>query len=145
MPTQLMIDFLCSEAIEFLHQTTHRRSVSFIISDFRTSDFERPLRLVSKTHDIIPVSIDDPRERNIPNVGLLKVQDLETGTTRLIDTANREVRKVYGQQWEEALARRRGLFYSLGMDTVELNTDQPYFPALLGFFRRRQRRLTQGR
>ncbi len=133
------------KAIEFLHQTTHRRSVSFIISDFRTGDFERPLRLASKRHDIIPVSIDDPREKDIPNVGLLEVQDLETGRTRLIDTANTDVRRVYGQQWEDSLASRRGLFYSLGMDSVELNTDQPYFPELLGFFRRRQRRLTQGR
>ena len=132
-------------AIEFLRQTTHRRSVSFIISDFRTSDFERPLRLVSKRHDIIPISIDDPREMEIPNVGLLTVQDLETGMSRLIDTTNRDVRRVYYEHQQRALVRRRGLFYSLGMDTVELNTDQPYLPALLGFFRRRQRRLAHGR
>ena len=133
------------KAIEFLHRTTHCRSVSFIISDFRTTDYERPLRLVHKRHDLIPISIDDPREMNLPSVGLLTVRDLETGEHRLVDTSSVAVREGYSEQWQAAVERRRGLFYALGLDTVELYTDRPHFPPLLGFFRRRQRRLAQGR
>ena len=82
---------------------------------------------------------------DLPSVGLLTVRDLETGEHRLVDTSSVAVREGYSEQWQAAVERRRGLFYSLGLDTVELYTDRPYFPPLLGFFRRRQRRLAQGR
>ena len=133
------------KAIQFLLQRTHRRSVSFIISDFRAPDYERPLRFAHKRHDLIPITIDDPREIELPEVGLLTVRDLETGECRLIDTASHAVRERYRNQWEASVAQRRSLFYALGLDIVELSTDQPYFPPLLGFFHRRQHRLAHGR
>ena len=133
------------KAIEFLLRTTHRRSVSFIISDFRAPDYERPLRLAHKRHDLIPISIDDPREIELPEVGLLTVRDLETGKRLVVDTASAAVRERYRDHWKTTVAQRRGLFYALGLDIVELSTDQPFFPPLLGFFHRRQRRLSQGR
>jgi len=134
-----------NKAIEFLHQTTYRRSVSFVISDFLSPDYERPLRLAQKRHDVIPICIDDPRETALPNVGLLNVRDLETGRYGVIDTGSASVRDLYASQRSRFVTRRRALFYKLGLDSVELNTEQPHFPALLGFFRRRERRLTQGR
>ena len=134
-----------NKAIEFLHQTTYRRSVSFVISDFLSPDYERPLRLAQKRHDVIPICIDDPRETALPNVGLLNVRDLETGRYGVIDTGSASVRDLYASQRSRFVTRRRALFYKLGLDSVELNTEQPHFPALLGFFRRRERRLPQGR
>ncbi len=132
-------------ALEYLHRVIRRRSVSFVLSDFLANGYERALRLAHRRHDIIPVCITDRRERTLPRVGLMTVRDLETGRRIVIDTGSSAVLRQYEKRWEDALAARRRLFRSLGVDTIEVDTQEPYIHPLLRFFRRRERRLREGR
>src|SRR5918994_4690455 len=75
-------------ALEYLHKASRRRSVTFLISDFLAQDYERPLRLVHKRHDVVPICIADPRERELPDLGLMMLRDLPTGEQALIDTGS---------------------------------------------------------
>ncbi len=127
-------------ALEYLHRVSHRRTVSFLISDFLTSGYETPLRLVHRRHDLIPVSITDTREGQLPRVGLLALQDLETGARMVVDTSSAAVRQAYAQRRAMAVERRRQLFQALGIRTIELQTDAPYIQPLMRFFRQRTRR-----
>ena len=129
------------EAIAYLGRITTKRCVTFLISDFMESDFEKPLRIMSKRHDVIAVSIDDPREIRLPNVGLIELEDAETGEIVAIDTGSQSVRTDY----EKLGASRRGqlseLFRSLDVDQIEIQTDRDYVRDLVRFFRTRERRL----
>ncbi len=127
-------------ALEYLHRVSYRRTVSFLISDFLTSGYETPLRLVHRRHDLIPVSITDTREGQLPRVGLLALQDLETGARMVVDTSSAAVRQAYAQRRAMAVERRRQLFQALGIRTIELQTDAPYIQPLMRFFRQRTRR-----
>lgn len=133
------------QALEYLHKVCRRRTVTFLISDFLASGYEKQLRLAHKRHDVVPVCITDPREHELPPVGLLTLQDLETGEHVVVDTGSAAVREHYRRRQEEAADRRRRLFRSLGLDFVEARTDQPYIHALLRFFRVREKRLREGR
>jgi uncharacterized protein (DUF58 family) len=132
-------------ALEYLHAVTHRRSVTFLVSDFLASDYEKPLRVVHQRHDVIPISVTDRRETNLPDVGLALLRDLETGQHVMVDTGSAAVRRHYRQMREEARERRRRLFRALGLDFIEIDTDVPYINPLLRFFRHRERRLSVGR
>jgi uncharacterized protein (DUF58 family) len=128
-------------ALEYLHNISRRRAVSFLISDFLAAGYEKPLRIAHQRHDIIPISIADRREYSLPRLGLVTLQDLETGEYILVDTTSSAVRQQYRQRCETALAQRRQLFLSLGIDAIEVRTDEPYMNPLMRFFRRRERRL----
>jgi uncharacterized protein (DUF58 family) len=132
-------------ALEYLDAVHRRRSVSFLMSDFIASGYERPLRLAHRRHDIIPVCITDRRETSLPRLGLINLRDLETGATVMVDTDSAGVRRDFARRQQAALERRRRLFRSLGLDSVEVTTDEPYMHALMRFFRLRERRLQQGR
>ena len=134
-----------SLALEHLHKVVRRRSVSFVISDFLASGYEQALRLVHQRHDIIPVCITDRRERTLPSIGLIAMRDLETGRQVVLDTGSRAVLRQYDERWEKALAARRRLFRSLGVDVIEIDTHDSYIDPLLRFFRRREKRLREGR
>jgi uncharacterized protein (DUF58 family) len=127
-------------ALEYLHRINRRRTISFLISDFLASGYELPLRLAHRRHDIIPISITDRREWSLPRVGFVTLQDLETGATILVDTASAAVRQRYQQRWEAALAQRQQVFQALGIDMIEIRTDEPYIGPLMRFFRARERR-----
>jgi uncharacterized protein (DUF58 family) len=129
-----------SLALEYLHRINRRHTISFLVSDFLTSGYEMPLRIAHRRHDIIPISITDRRERDLPRLGLVTLQDLETGASILVDTRSTAVQQQYRQRWDMALARRRQLFRSLGIDAIEVQTDEPYISPLLRFFRLRERR-----
>lgn len=127
-------------ALEYLHNIARRRAVSFLVSDFLATGYEKPLRIAHRRHDIIPISITDQRELSLPPIGFMTLQDLETGQYVLVDTTNAAVRRQYRQQQEEALTQRRQLFRSLGIDAIEVRTDEPYINPLIRFFRQRERR-----
>lgn len=128
------------QALAYLHRVSRRRTVSFLVSDFLASGYETPLRIAHRRHDIIPVSITDGRELQLPRVGFLALQDLETGAQVVVDTASAAVRAAYAQQRRAAIERRQQLFRTLGIRSIELQTDAPYLPPLLRFFRQRARR-----
>jgi uncharacterized protein (DUF58 family) len=127
-------------ALEYLHKISRRHAVSFLISDFLDSDYDTPLRVAHRRHDIIPISITDRREFDLPRVGFVMLQDLETDAPMLVDTNSAAVRRQYRQQRQVAVTQRRQLFRTLGLDAIEVRTDEPYINPLMRFFRRRERR-----
>jgi uncharacterized protein (DUF58 family) len=98
------------------------------------------LRIAHRRHDIIPISITDRRELSLPRLGFVALQDLETGVPIVVDTASAAVREAYAQRRAVAVERRRQLFQTLGMDAIEVRTDEPYIHPLMRFFRQRERR-----
>jgi uncharacterized protein (DUF58 family) len=132
-------------ALEYLYRISRRRSVSFLLSDFLAAGYERALRLARRRHDIIPICISDRREASLPNLGLLTLSDLETGQQVLVDTGSARVREEYRRRREAAVAERRRAFRALGIDSIEVQTDQPYIHPLMRFFRQREKRLREGR
>ena len=132
-------------ALEYLHKVMPRRAIVFLISDFFSADFERPLRLARQRHDIVPICLIDRRDYALPAVGIVRLRDLETGEERLVDTDSRAVRERFAAAREAARARRRRLFRALGIDFVEAPTEEPWIEPLMRFFRGRERRLEAGR
>ncbi len=133
------------QALEYLHRISRRRSVSFLLSDFLATGYERALRLARRRHDVIPICISDRREASLPNVGLLTLRDLESGQQVLIDTGSARVREEYRRRRAAAVAERRRAFRALGIDSIEVETDQPIIHPLMRFFRQREKRLREGR
>jgi uncharacterized protein (DUF58 family) len=127
-------------ALETLHSLARRRSVAFLISDFFTTGYERALSLSAARHDIIPVVLVDPRDEELPNVGISSFEDLETGESVLVDTASPSVRAHYAKQMRGLRAERVQLFTKLGLDHCIVRTDQPYIKPLRDLFARRARR-----
>lgn len=128
-------------ALEFLNRVAHRRAVAFVLSDFTDAGFERALRVTARRHDLISVVIGDRREREWPAAGLVDWTDAETGVRRVVDSSSREVRRALGEAWSR---RRRRLLETLKAarsDAVEIFAGEPYERQLIGFFKRRERRL----
>jgi len=127
-------------ALEYLNQMMKRKAVVFLVSDFLDNDYEKSLRVTSRKHDVIPITITDPRELDIPPVGLLEVEDAETGEMLLLDTFDPQVRRAYQQLALQRQADRTRIFRSMKMDAIDVRTDQSYMHTLLTFFRRRASR-----
>ena len=104
-----------------------------------TKDYENPLRIASKRHDIVGIHIVDPREEALPSVGLVRARDAETGKTRWIDTSFSSVRKQYAEWYQELFQYFRTTFLKSGADMVSIRTDEPYVNALLKFFKKRSK------
>lgn len=128
-------------ALDHLNHVLHRRSVVFVVSDFQAPDFSRELAVTSRRHDLIAIPISDPREESLPDVGLVTLEDAETGEQLLIDTSSHAARVAF----PGAVAARRAAllrqFRRSRVDTIALQTGQDYLPALRAFFRTRERRL----
>lgn len=132
-------------ALEYLSKVTTRRAVSFLVSDFfeqSVGNYERALRVASKRHDVIAITIADPREWDLPKLGIMEFQDAETEEIVLIDTASPRARAEFRRLAEERIQQRTDLFRSAGIDTISVQTGQPYVGELLKFFRMRERRLS---
>ncbi|MCP4193771.1 MAG: DUF58 domain-containing protein [Planctomycetaceae bacterium] len=127
-------------AIEHLNRTSHRRSVVFLISDFQDRGYESLLKVARRKHDIIPIVVSDPREAEIPNVGLIHLRDVETGETVVLDTASRKNREWYREMYLDQNEQRNSMFRRLQMEPIELSTDQDIVDPLRRFFRRRESR-----
>lgn len=127
-------------ALETLYKVARRRSVAFIISDFFASGYERALSLASARHDIVPVLIADPRDDEMPDVGLASFQDLESGEDLLVDTSDSAVREHYAASMRELRARHVALFHKFGLDHCVVRTNEPYIRPLRDLFARRAKR-----
>lgn len=136
-------------ALDFANSVISRRAIVFLVSDFQTPApvdttlalLRKKLSITNKHHDVIAVSITDPREQEIPNVGRLLIEDAETGEVVRINTANPKVRDTYR---EKSLARRTrtaNLIRSAGVDLLEFTTGTDWLPALVNFFRTRRHRI----
>ncbi len=126
-------------AIEHLNRTSKRRSVVFLISDFQDEGFEASLKIARRKHDLIPIVIADPRETEMPNVGLIRLQDAETGEVIVVDTSSHSNRELYRKLCLENLENRRALFRRLQMEPIHLTTGDDIVEPLRRFFHRRGR------
>lgn len=128
-------------ALDFLNRVLNRRAVCFLISDFISEGYEKNLRITNKKHDLIAVSIADPRERELPSIGFIELEDAETGETILVDTSDRSVRDGFKTLSEESTRARNELFRSMGVDYIDIQTDKSLIDPIMKFFLLRERRL----
>jgi uncharacterized protein (DUF58 family) len=136
-------------ALEFMTKVTTRKTVSFVISDFLEPlegkdghpHFKQAMSIANKRHDIIAVTLNDPREKQLMPCGLVELQDAETGEMAVIDTSDSRVRAAYAQNAQARLAARDRLFRSMDVDHIDISTDIPYADSLVKFFARRRKRM----
>jgi len=130
-----------NEALEFLSRVIKRKSTVFLISDFLAEDFKRSLQIANKKHDVIAISITDPREVALPDAGMIELEDAETGETIVIDTTSAQVRNDFHLKATDQQQRLKNLFQSIGIDHINIFTDQSYVEPINKFFKMRARRL----
>ena len=128
-------------AIDFLAKVTNKRSVVFLVSDSLEADCERSMRILGKRHDVIAISVTDPVEVKMPNVGLVELEDAETGELIQIDTGSAAFRKQYEALGADQAGSLRTQFRSMGIDQIEVMTNRDYLIDLVKFFRGRERRM----
>ena len=128
-----------SVALSYLDHTIKRRSVVFLISDFLDNGFDTTLRVARRKHDIVPIAVNDRRELEMPNLGLIELRDAETGTIRTIDTASRHQRRMFAQTARQAMARRDAIFRRLKMDPIQIYTGEDFVEPIRQYFHRRER------
>ncbi len=128
-------------ALEYLNKVTTRKTVTFIISDFYAPDFKKMLAVSNKRHDIVAITVTDPRELEFADVGIVKLEDLESGQTFMVDTSDSAIRKRYSQDARQRQEDRDKLFRSINVDTISVRTDVSYQQSLFRFFKTRERRL----
>lgn len=129
--------------LETLMHVAKRRTIAFLISDFMTEGYERTLALASARHDIIPIFLTDPRDLELPNVGLAHFEDLETGEDIVIDTSSKKVREAIRASVLASRQRQLQGFRKLGLDTVTVSTAEPYFRPLRDLFARRAKKVSR--
>jgi uncharacterized protein (DUF58 family) len=127
-------------ALDYLGRVLHKRGVVFLVSDFIDHNFEKPLGVLARRHDLIAVTVSDPREVALPEIGLLEIEDAENGATILVDTGSREVRNRYETLAREKNEKLSRLFRSTGVDHIQLFTDRDYVLDLVKFFRKRTKK-----
>jgi len=127
-------------ALDHLSHVVRRRCVAFLLSDFLAPELRRPLKVANRRHDLIAVVLDDPRDYELPNVGMLAVEDPESGEHFVVDTSDRRVREEFARTRQAARNDRDRFLRALDIDAVTVRTDQPYAGPLLRFFRQREKR-----
>ncbi len=134
-----------SEAIRFLTRVLHRRSVVFLLSDFLDEGYEKPLAALAVRHDVIALVLEDRRDRELPDVGLIEVVEPESGARRWLDTSSGRVREAYAAASAAATASRRAAFARAGIDAVPLDTLADWVDPMRRFFEARERARTRAR
>jgi uncharacterized protein (DUF58 family) len=130
-----------AEGLHFLSRVLRRRAIVFVLSDFLDPGFDRALKSAGRRHDLIAVRISDPREEELPAVGLLELADCETGDRFLVDTDNPRVRQGYADRARKRREQFRQLARAASVDVVEVSTGGNHLDALARFFQLRERRL----
>jgi uncharacterized protein (DUF58 family) len=128
-------------ALNHISHALPRRATVFLISDFMDKDFERALKVTGRKHDVIAVPVSDASERELPDVGWIVFEDAETGEILEINTGDARTRKNFFDRGENRVNSLRTLLRRAGVDSIEVQTDQPYFKALIKFFDTRYHRL----
>jgi uncharacterized protein (DUF58 family) len=128
-------------ALEHLNRVINRRAVTFVISDFYDNNFKKPLSIANKRHDMVALSITDPRELDLPDIGIINLEDAETGKGFLVDTSSSTVRNDYSINSKRIFDERQRLLRSINVDHIDVRTDIPYAHELYKFFRMRERRI----
>ncbi len=125
-------------ALGYLRRVTHRRAIVFLLSDFLTTGYERPLRIAGRRHEVIAVRIVDPRERELPPGAIFELEDAETGQRITVDTASAAFRRLYADLATRRAEQFQKLCRSANVDVIEVCTDGRYEDPLIRYFRRRE-------
>ncbi len=128
-------------ATEYLNKMLAHKAIIFLVSDFLGEQIERPLKLLAQRHDLVAVTVEDPSEKTLPDVGLARFVDPETGTMLDVDTSNPAVRHSFNTAVAEEADRRRHLLRRLAIDEIAVRTDRGIMEPLLRFFRTRETRV----
>ncbi|MFI5230275.1 MAG: DUF58 domain-containing protein [Gemmatimonadales bacterium] len=128
-------------ATEYLNKMLSHKAIIFLVSDFFGVDIERPLKLLAQRHDVVAVTVEDPSEHVLPDIGLVRLVDPETGDTLDVDTSNPVVRAQFGVNVREESERRLHLLRRLAIDEIPVSTATGIMDPLLKFFRARETRL----
>lgn len=127
-----------SQAVEFLTQVIKRRCTAFILSDFLDmKDFRQPLTIANRKHDVVAIQVYDRRIAELPDIGLMKVRDAETGYETIIDTSCKAVRNAQASWWKRHSMHIQDIFNRSNVDSVSIRTDQDYVVSLMGLFAKR--------
>ena len=127
-------------ALEFMSRVIRKRSVTFMISDFLDTDYERSIKQASRKHDMLSFHLQDPWEIQLPDLGLIQLHDGETGESSLVNTGNASLRKTYEVRSRERFEKLQAFFKTNGLDYLPIRTDIPYVDSLINFFRKRAAR-----
>ena len=128
-------------ALEYLSRIIRRRAVVFVVSDFVSKPFERALGVAGRRHDVVALRVRDRRESELPPIGLVELEDAETGERLAVDTSNRDFRAAFASRGEEERARQDRTFRRSKVDVVDLRPGRPYLRPLMLFFEERGRRV----
>ena len=126
-----------SGALRFLSNVLKKKSIVFVLSDFMAEDYDTTLRITGNKHDVTGIRVYDPMETEIPNLGLVRMRDAETGRVRLVNTQSAAVRNAYGEAYRELVRNFRDTFNRAGCGTLDCRVDESYVKKLLGYFKQR--------
>lgn len=124
-------------ALKFLTNVMKKKAIVFVLSDFIDDDYQQTIRIIGKKHDVTGIRVYDEREESIPNLGMVQMQDAETGETRLINTQSKSVRMAYGKFHKERVSYFEDVFTKSGCGVLSCRVDESYVKKLLGYFKRR--------
>jgi uncharacterized protein (DUF58 family) len=129
-----------SGALEYFNSVIKKRSICFILSDFMSKEFDKPLKIASKKHDLVALRIYDTREDNLPNIGLVPMQDAETEKMIFVDTSSKKVRYNFAKNKAAETEKLHKLFPASGADLIDITTGSDYVKPLINFFKTRGNR-----
>jgi uncharacterized protein (DUF58 family) len=129
-----------SKALQYLGRVQKRKCVVFLMSDFLGTNFGRALAIANKRHDVVAITLGDPRERELPDVGFITLQDAETGELLELDTRHRKVRELFARAAAQREENLSNALRRVSVDRLDIRTDQPYALSLQRFFKMRERR-----
>jgi uncharacterized protein (DUF58 family) len=127
-------------ALEYFNSVIKKRSICFILSDFMSKEFDKPLKIASRKHDLIALRIHDKREDSLPNVGLVPMQDAETGEKIFVDTSNKNIRNLFAKDRFSKITTLKKLLPASGVDLIDITTGTDYVRPLINFFKTRGKR-----
>lgn len=126
-----------NEALKFLSNVIKKRAIVFVLSDFISEDYERTLKITGNKHDLTGIRIYDHREERIPNLGMVQMQDAETGRLMLVNTQSKKVRRSYEEYYRDRVAYFKETFAKSGCGILDCRVDESYVKKLLGYFKKR--------
>ena len=126
------------QAVEFLSSVQKRRTTAFVLSDFYVrDDFQQSLQICNRKHDVVAIQVYDQRARELPDVGLMKVTDAETGHEQYVDTGSKALRQAYHKYWKDRQTQLQETFNKSNVDHVSVATDEDFVKALMMLFKQR--------
>ena len=126
-----------SQALKYLTNVMKKKAIVFVLSDFITDEYKDTLRIVARKHDVTGIRVYDKREEEIPNLGMVQMQDAETGELTLVNTNAKSVRTNYNKYYRERVAYFQESFTKSGAGAFSCRVDESYVKKLLGYFKRR--------